>query len=340
MQERRTTIRIRRGGRAQYCSSDDLLPRDGQLANLSERGAGARVHQPSRIGERLTLTFPLPGADDALTATGIIRWSDPPVPKRHGYRAGLEWLPMEEATRNRLHAFLSSCAMPSPVRTMTAARGAGWSGPVRRALVLLVVLGGMGGVVFVTQHMGALQQENVQLSAAVTQRNATITQLAHDGQRLQEALAVARTHLSATADDVHRLDEQTQRLTGEVERLNHTADAVQQSYLQVRQQREQLMQQMLELEQENLRLAHERAHLARRLSSIPELRLAIREAVQARRKTEEAQRRALLEAKRAARRQASQESATGNQGYLVREGQQTINQSTLWIRVHEPEATP
>ena len=337
MQERRTTIRIGHRCRMQYCGSDDLLSRDGQLTNLSERGVGLRLRESHRSGERITISFALPGADDPLTATGVLRWGEPTSIRPRWYGAGLEWLPMEEATRNRLHAFLSSCAIPvSPPRSAVA-RSRGWSWSVRLAIAFLALTATVLGGMVVVRRFHALQHENLQFASALQQRDSTITQLAHDGARLQEELKVARTQLSSTAEKLQRVDERTQHLTGEVERLNRNAEAIQQSYLRVRQQREQLTQHLLELQQENTTLAQERAHLAGRLSSLPELRPAIREAIEVRRHEAAVQRRARRQAKREAERD---QAIGGNQGYLIREGRQTINQSTVWIRVHEPESLP
>ncbi len=91
MQERRTTIRIGQQCRTQYCSSEDLLPRDGRITDLSERGVGLLVREAHRIGEVLTVGFSLPGDRTTLTATGVVRWSNPPQ-KGRWYPVGLDWI--------------------------------------------------------------------------------------------------------------------------------------------------------------------------------------------------------------------------------------------------------
>src|SRR3989338_4726715 len=115
MQERRTTIRVDRLCRAQYCPADDLIPRDGRLTNLSERGAGLLAHETHRLGARLTVSFSLPEEEEPLTATGVVHWSD--ARARHGqwYPLGLEWLPMEETARHRLYTFLSRRTQDRPL---------------------------------------------------------------------------------------------------------------------------------------------------------------------------------------------------------------------------------
>ncbi len=337
MQERRTTIRIGYTCRVQYCGSDDLLPRDGHLTDLSERGAGLRLREPHQHGERVTVSVALPGANDTLTASGVLHWSDAPAKGRHWYGAGVEWLPMEEAARNRLHAFLSSSAHPASAFRSAKTHRPNWFWPLQLAVALVVVLTGAWGSMSILQRMRALRQENLQLAATLHQRDSTITQLARDGQRFQEELVATKAHLSTTAEEILRLDERTQYLTGEVERLNRSTEGIQQSYFRVRQQREELTQQMLDLQRENTMFAQERAHLASRLSSVPELRLAIREALAVRRQEEEAKRQARIQVKRDAERQRA---LGGNQGYLVREGRPRLTQSTVWIRVHEPAPVP
>lgn len=323
MQERRTTIRTSHYARMQYCPSEDLELRDGRMADVSERGAGALMRERHRSGELVTLGFSLPGAEDTLTATGIIRWSGPESPKGNWHRAGVEWLPLEDATRNRLHQFLET-AKPAPERRTTSSAGAS----IRRAALIAsaVAIGLFGWALY--RWARQVETDNTELVSSIQRRDAIIHFLGREGQRVKFELGEARQHLAETAGAVERLDAQAQFFGNEVERLTQDVARFQHSSLESREERAQLMQQVLTLEQE-------KASLAKRLNSVDELKLAIQEAIERRKQVQQADRLALLKAKRDAQeRWLSQ----GNRGYLVRDGRPTIGRSTVWIRVHEPES--
>jgi hypothetical protein len=323
MQERRTTIRKSHYARMQYCPSEDLELRDGRLADVSERGAGVLVRERHRSGELVTLGFSLPGTEDTLTATGVIRWSGSESPKGNWHRAGVEWLPLEDATRNRLHQFLDT-AKPAPSRP--APTGAGSS--IRRiALIVAAVATSLLGW-SLYRWARAVETENAELVSTVQRRDAIINYLGQEGQRLKFELGEARRYLAETAGEVARLDVQAQLFGRQVQRLNQDVDRFQRSYLQASEERTQLMQKVLDLEQE-------KASLAKRLASVDELKLAIRDAIESRKQTQQAERLAMLKARGDAQeRWLSQ----GNRGYLIRDGRPTVGHSTVWIRVHEPEA--
>ena len=315
MQERRSTIRIDRPSRAQYCPADDLIPRDGRITNLSERGAGLLAQETHRVGARLTLTFPLPEEEEPLTASGVVHWSDASTRQGRWYPLGLEWLPMEETARHRLHTFLSRRTQDRTRRPQPVF--------LRAALVLGALLA-MGCVVWAL----TLSQKNRALGEALQQRNTILRRVEQRDAALDRELTSARTQLASASTAVATFGEQTQTLEHEVGRLSGEVERFQQSYVRLREEREQLIQRVMASEQERLRLAV-------RLSSIPELRLAIREAVEARRRAQRQARRRFL----AARANTARQHATGegNGGYLVHQGQPTAGRSTMWIRVHEPE---
>ena len=322
MQERRTTIRKSHYARMQYCPAEDLELRDGRIADVSERGTGALMRERHRSGELVTLGFSLPGAEDTLTATGIIRWSGPESPKGTWHRAVVEWLPLEDATRNRLHQFLET-AKPAPERRTTS--GAGTF--VRRAALIAsaVAIGLLGWGLY--RWASRVEMENTELVSSVQRRDAIIHFLGQEGQRLKFELDDAHQRLAETAGAVERLDAQAQFFGKEVERLNQDVAQFQRSYLESREERAQLMQRVLTLEQE-------KTSLAKRLNSVDELKLAIREAIERRKQVQQADRLAILKTKRDAQEQWLSQ---GNRGYLVRDGRPTIGRSTVWIRVHEPE---
>ena len=89
MQERRTSIRMAHAVAAQYCPSDDLLPRDGKLLDVSERGSRLKAREPRQVGDRITVTFPLEQEQEPLTVTGEVRWQGIQVEHRREPRLGV-----------------------------------------------------------------------------------------------------------------------------------------------------------------------------------------------------------------------------------------------------------
>ena len=106
MQERRTTVRCECLERARYRSDNDPTLREGRLTTVTERGLGLLAHEPHRVGEQLTLSFMLPGEDETVTTTGVVRWVSQTTDQKRWYLLGLEWLALEETTRFRLDTFL------------------------------------------------------------------------------------------------------------------------------------------------------------------------------------------------------------------------------------------
>ena len=321
MEERRNTIRLSHHGRTQYCSSEDLIPRDGRLVNVSERGAGLLVHEPHRNGEMVTIGFSLPGERAALTATGVVRWSHEPE-KGGWHPIGVDWLQLEDTTKNRLQRLIAGAPRPKPKGEAQRL------GRNTRAVLLTV---GAVFLLFLTAAavfwVRSLQWENRQLQAIVEQRNMVINQLAQEETQLKLELATAQQHLMDTANEVARLDQVAQGFGQQVAQLSGEVGRVQASYDQVRQEREELLQRVMDLETE-------RMLLMRRLSSIDDLRLAIREAIETRKSERQAHWLSLIRAQRIA---DAQELANGNQGYMVRDGRPTLSNTTVFIRVHDPE---
>ncbi len=324
MQERRTAIRVSHRCRTQYCSSEDLVPRDGRMTSLSEQGIGLLVREAHRAGELLSVGFSLPGEQEALTATGVVRWSGPPRDGRW-HPVGLNWLQLEESVRNRLQRFLDSAAVsaaPVPIARKRRWRSPSW--PVAAACLLL-------GAALIGWWALSVRRENYRLHTAVELRDQVIDELGTQGTQLVAELGEARAHLLETAAEVVRLDQQAQAFGTEMGRMDGEITSFQASYATMRQEREALIKQVLDLEQE-------RTSMLKRLSSVDELRLAIREAIDARKQVRQATRFSRLTARRAA---LEQQLADGNRGYLILDGQPTIGVgSVVSIRVHEPETLP
>ena len=334
MQERRTTIRINRFCRAQYCQAEEALPRDGRLTTISERGAGLLVREPHTSGEEVTVGLSLPGEREPLTATGVVRWASPTPLKGSWYPLGLEWLPLEETTRHRLHQFLYRQAQvparPSAVEE-SARPTADRAG--RRALLVGVAVSGALAALFIGTWVLSLHRHNRQLEAAVTQRNTLIHRLKQQESQIRQELGAAKTHLAATSGEVTRLDELAQQLGGEAHRLTQEVEQFQGSYVNVREEREELLQRVQDL-------AQERALRARQSVSIPELHLAIREAIDAREAVRQSPVIPLFSAGSWApilTPPHEDRSIEGNRGYLIWEGRPTSGASELSIRVHDPE---
>ncbi len=326
MQERRSILRTPYACRIQYCSAEDFLPRDGQLVNMSERGAGILIREAPHEGDRLTLNVPIAGEEESFTATGVIRWSGTRPSKGRWYPAGLEWLPLEEATRQRLHDFLQRQNRQEPARkSRSTVRLTLSLKPTIIIGTILIPLAIVGA--FLASSFRSLSTENQQLQGAIAQRNVMIAHLQQKERTLQAQLSEAKTQLVSSVAEVDRLDVHTQRLASDVARLTSDVEQVQQSYRQLQEEREALMQRVLDLEQERL-------ILSRHLVSLPHLRLAIREAIEYRKDTQRDAWRRRIESTRAASRQAS---GPGNRGYLIWQGRPTAGATTV-IRVHEPVA--
>ena len=322
MQERRSTVRINCALRAQYCPAKEPNPRDGCLHDISESGLGVLAREPHQEGERLT--FSLNPTDEAgpLTATGLVRWSEPAADKKHWYRVGASWLPMEETARHRLITF---------VRANQAQDRGLWFGLISRPTVrwLVFCLFAAIAICGVLSSIWAISRErqNHQLQVAIQQRNAIINQLEQDEGQLQQELLATKTRLTQTAMQISQLSQQAQQFAADVQRMGVQIEGIQESSAQIREERSQLLQRVLLLEQE-------RQRLMQNLSTIPGLRKAIHEAIDSRRRVRYIQRRVTPQSYLD---YPASKVAVGNRGYLVRDGRPTVGSATMWIQVHEPE---
>ncbi len=311
MQERRTDIRVPHMTRAQYCASTDLIPRDGRLTNLSERGAGMWAREPHAAEERVTLTFVLPGDEEPLTATGIVRWGSDQAVRKSWYPLGVEWLPLEETMRYRVRSFLKHQAEVSAQQTVEAEHGRFKLGWMARAVwiplgVLCVVLALLVGIVQV-------RRESRRLGLTLQMRDTMIRVLEADRTSLQQALGMRTHQLTASAQELARLDMQIRQLQDDLERTQGEATAYKGSYVLVSEERQRLLGRMEHLQQEREELAWK-------------LRMAIRALVTPQKDAV------------APRPQPEQiSSRIGNQGYLIRDSKPTPLTGTAWIRVLTPE---
>lgn len=310
MQERRTTIRVPRECRIQYCSSSDLLPRDGYLMNLSEQGASILMREPHAQQEQVTISFSLPGEGEPVTATGLVRWSAPKGWKSRWHASGLSWLPLEESARYRLHRWIYAGTQHAGMRPPSRAS-------LKRALrtVALTAATALGllGVLWAI----LLSQENRGLHHEVQRRTMTIVRLEQQGEQLRGALDAANTSLTATVTDISRLEQQAALVEGQVDAFRKELERLQGLYEQTRSDREQLMQRVMELDRERQVLSEQLGS-----KSSAQLQSAMEQAI----------------THVIAQRQASS-TARGNRGYLLRDGHRSPRSGAgPWIWVHEPEA--
>lgn len=262
MQERRTTVRYDCPRRAQYCSTSDLIPRDGRVTSLTERGIGLMAHEPHEAGERLTVTFTLPGEEDAVTTTGVVRWSrQAPTPQRW-FPLGLEWLPLEETTRFRLDTFLRDKARERALGpwSVSGAVLRRWKPSAVHWGALAVAALGITGAL--SARIVWLRWENSQLTEAIQHRNLAIAQLRESEQYVQQRLDATAAQLTQVLGEVVQLEQRSGQFQGELQRLAAEAERFQAAYATLHEQREGFVRQIVDLERE-------RAQMVQRLTSIP-----------------------------------------------------------------------
>lgn len=323
MQERRTTIRTPFRQRAQYCPTDDLLPRDGQLVDLSERGAGLVTHETHPAGRQIAVSFTLPGEAEPVTATGSVRWTQQALLMRGRHRVGLEWTGVDENTHHRLHNYLNARTQATqPARRRTSWLPAGWWRST------LVWAGIAAVAILYVFWIRLMRQQERALSQTVQEQEATLQRYTQRERALRAQLSQARENLVTTTTEVARLDQQAQALGAQMQTLGVDVERFQQSYVKIQEERGELMDQRNQLLQRVIDLEGERSELMRRLISPQALDLAIREAISTRQS--------------AARKNQRQQDILaapwlGNQGYVVRAGQSTLGKAVVRIRVHDPE---
>lgn len=315
MQERRTTVRVPYQCRTQCCSSEDFLPRDGELVSLSEYGANLRTRYPLKRDTRVTLNFPLPQDSEPVVATGVIRWlTASPAKQPRWYSYGLEWFSLEEAMRHRLRQFLYNSARVSAGTSRDRSR----QRPSLHRLQAAALVGAAIGAGFLILALRTLRHENRLLAEAVGERDVLLAQAAVRQARLARDLSMTHAQLTATSRDVNRLDAQARQLGAEVTRLNDDVRYFERSYQYVSAEREELIRRVLDLEQARSAQLRDEA-----------LQRAIQDAIAARQQAMTLREAALPSG-----------VAVGNRGYLVREGRATGQDAPVEIRVLEPHTAP
>jgi hypothetical protein len=319
MQERRTTIRVAHASRAQYCPSTDLTPRDGRLTSLSERGLSLLTREAHEAGEQITVSFSLPGEPSPLTATGIVRWSNAPPPGARWHAAGLSWVPMDDAARSQLHRFLYRYAGTPSAKPRL--KPSGRRAKARRLAAAFAAAIAAAVLIALSARVASLQQDKRRLETALVTRDSTILQLGRSNARMSDELRTTKTYLAETSSEVDHLAQQAAALGEQARKFHDDLHRFRNAYQGAEVERGELLQRVLDLQQE-------RDLQAQRSIPTQELMVAIRDAIAVR--TSPANR----------KRFGDKYVAVGdNQGYLVRDGGGTSPKpSTVWVRVHDPEA--
>jgi len=232
MQERRTTVRCPCPGTAQYCAEDDASPRDGRIVDVSERGLGVLLREAHNIGERLTVSFTLPGEDQSITTTGTVRWRREAHNRRRWHAVGLEWFPLQQTDRFRVDTYLRERAPASNSaggRSLSLSRKKALSIPWEAVGILSLI----SACVLLLLSV-ILQQENSQLGDMVHRRNALITRMEQDSSRIGQALLRTRGELNGTLGTVSILEDQSDRLEGRIHVLSEELERYQSAYTNLR----------------------------------------------------------------------------------------------------------
>lgn len=265
MQERRTIIRLSQVSRVQYCLSASAAPKDGWLTNLSECGAGLLIPEHPQVGELLTISGYLPGADDILAVTGVVQWTQPDVLRRQWYLVGVEWLALEELQRNRLHTILSH-GIPKGGKAFVLGY---WR--VNGLPLFLGVLGVLlivGTISRMAIELKSREREYRLLVGILQQRESYIHHLRQHERALRRSVHKTQTHLIRTSSEIADLDHQTQRLENMMQRLGQHLIHMQQVNRQTEQERDALRQQQEQLSQQLKSVEAERHRLAAQLPAM------------------------------------------------------------------------
>ncbi len=316
MQEKRNNIRYTHTDRAQYCPANDLLPRDGRITDVSERGVCLLVQEPHKEGERVTVSFSLPENEDPLTATGVTRWTSAKPVHGRWFPMGIEWLPFEETTRERMRAYLKQREpdpAPAPERKRRSRMD---ETPLDRMIPSALAIFGLIASVLLAVWSRHLQQQTHLLALMVRERNAAIGALEGQAVELKGNLEQTRAGLALTLDEVARLDRQGEYFATQVDKLGDNLESIRVEYARLRDDYAQMTLERAELVRQMKASDQERNELTRRLTSVPDLRQALRDVSQVSRGTTRTLQLPGATAK-------TQNSTTPSGGG--------------WIQVHEPE---
>lgn len=196
----------------------------------------------------------------------------------------------------------------------------------RNELVLIVLLALVGASVWRTV---SVEQDKRRLGKAYEDAQQAIQELSTERAHLNEELTSAR---ATVEDQAGNLANFQQELAGVQARLDRTLGDI----AALQQEHEALRQTNATLSVQMASLAAEKQELQAKLSNLRELKLAIREVKQ----KISAERWASWRARAEAQRRADEEQlASGNRGFVVRNGVSTLGEAPrLHVHVLEPQA--
>lgn len=200
-----------------------------------------------------------------------------------------------------------------------------------RVHVIIAVL--LVALVALSWRMFSLEGQTRHLDQAYERARQELDRLQAEHGLLEDELLGARGHASTVEAAVESLRQELTRLQ---QRLGETTEEL----TGLRRAHDALQRDNTSLVEQLARVTEERQQLQAKFSSIKELQLAL---LSLKRKMRE-ERWAAWRARWAARREARQAEdaqglAQGNRGYVVRDGQPTLDIGTrLQVRVHEPSS--
>ena len=199
---------------------------------------------------------------------------------------------------------------------------------VERSRVVLVVVAVI--VLASLWRTLSLETQKRRINAAYQQAQQAITDLQQERAQLSAELGSAQQTIEGQAGDLTGLQSELQRVKEQLDRNIAELSSLQQ-------QHEQLRQHDVSLSTQLSSIVAEKAQLEAKLSSIQELKLAIREVKRQMWSEQWAAWRAHVQA---LKEEDERQLASGNRGYLVREGLPTLGSSRrLHVNVLEPQST-
>ena len=201
----------------------------------------------------------------------------------------------------------------------------------RRGRIVLVIL--LIVVVASVWRNVLVERDKRQLAKAYGQAQQMIKELGDERAKLNDELSNARQTVESQASDLSNLGQ-------ELKSVQHRLNGTMAELASLQREHEQLRSQHSSLESQLSSMTAEKERLQAKLSSLKDLRLAIRDVTRKIRDQRWAAWRAHLQERLESAKEADrQRFASGNHGYVVREGKSTLGASPrLHVHVLEPQS--
>ena len=174
----------------------------------------------------------------------------------------------------------------------------------------------------------AVEREKRRIAAAYEQAQRMAQQLGEERAHLNEELVQAKQTIGGQTSDISHFQNELQELQGRLDKTMTELAALQREHQELRQSNASLTTQLSSV-------TTEKQELEQRLASLRELQLAIRDVKRKMWNERWASWRAHVQAAKAA---DQERLATGNRGYLVRNGTPTLGSRTkMQVHVLEPQ---